>query len=338
MPLASRAYRFYRAVLEGKRRRPTDGSHEHLLHERGVHVVHFPYPLHFRTSLPFVYEPWGLPHTHFPELYPSGEAEWMDRMFRDGCDKSALVITATRWVKEDIVKQYGIARAKIAVIPRRPEFDSAAEFPVVDVETVYDLPREFALFPAMALPTKNHVRLIQAAAVLRDRYAVNLPIVCTGRTNTAQWPSIERELDRLGIRNFVRFLGPIPYSHLCVLFKRARFLVFPSLFEGLGLPLLEAFHHGLPVVASSAACIPEVVGDAALLFNPYDVDEFAAMLYRAATDDAALRKLPDKGRRRLHEHFPNTERLAAMFVTCYRKAADLPLNSLQQQQLEDMTA
>lgn len=336
-PVATRAYRFYRALATARTRHAEQTSHEGLLRQRDVHVVHFPYPLHFSTSLPFVYEPWGLPHTHFPDLYPHGEAEWMDKMFRHGCSHAAVIVVATRWVKDDIVAKYRIAPEKIAVIPRRPEF-SASPPAQVDLDALYRLPRQFAFFPAMTLPTKNHVRLIQAVCALRDLHGISLPVICTGRHKTAQWPAIEGELDRLGMRGLVRFLGPIPYAHVCALFQRARFLIFPSLFEGLGLPIVEAFHYGLPVVAASSACVPEVVGDAGFLFNGHDVDDMAAALRVAATDDVTLRLLAEKGRRRLNERYPDRARLAEMFITCYQKASGMTMKSLPRQQFLEMTS
>jgi glycosyltransferase involved in cell wall biosynthesis len=336
-PVANRAYRLYRTFLTAKSSLLQQASHERLLRKRGVQVVHFPYPLHFSTSLPFIYEPWGLPHLNRPELYSEGEAEWMERLFRHGCHNAAIIVVATRWIKNDIVCRYAIKPEKIAVIPRRPDFVPPSSVPL-EVDSTYQLPSRFALFPAMTLPLKNHIRLIQAIHLLRIRYGLSLPVICTGRHKTAQWPAIEAELERLGVRELVRFLGPIPYSHLAALYRRAGFLVFPSLFEGLGLPLLEAFHYGLPVVAASAACIPEVVGDAALLFDPCDVDNIAAVLRTAAMDPEILSGLPAKGTRRLAELYPDRTGLAKMFVACYRKAARVPLDGEQLQQLQKITA
>src|SRR6185436_5590875 len=91
-----------------------------FLRSLGVDIVHFDYPIRFGTSLPFLYEPWDLQHLHHPEFFSPGERRWRDQMYREGCEQACLIVTATRWTKQDLVEQYGIEPRKIAVIPRGP--------------------------------------------------------------------------------------------------------------------------------------------------------------------------------------------------------------------------
>jgi glycosyltransferase involved in cell wall biosynthesis len=329
------AYRLYRGLKDEAVRPMVAARADTILQSKGVEVVHFPYPLHFKTSLPFIYEPWGLPHHHQPECFRPGEAEWMDELFSKGCRQAAMVVTATRWVKQDIVSKYGIAPERIAVIPRMPRFDHAGRF--MDKATALaGLPESFALFPSATWVTKNHIRLIRAIAKLRDEHGLSLNLVCTGRTNTPESKQIEKEIALHKLENQVFFLGVVAVERLNSLYKSAKFLVHPSIFEGLGLPLLEAFYNGLPVLASTAACIPEVVGDAALLFDPFDEDDIMRALLQAVKCPALLDELRIKGTYRIEHGFPTPDKIAQMFYTVYRHAAKAPLNIEQKALLNEM--
>lgn len=307
-----------------------------LLRAQGAEVVHFPYPHFFKTSLPFVYEPWGLPHIHQPEMFGKEEVVWMDRLFGSGCRQAAMIVTASRWVKNDIVRQYGIAPERIAVIPRTPTLHVTED--ARDVSLPACLPERFALYPSVTWPSKNHLRLIRALARLRDEQDLKVNLVCTGLNNTANFPEIENELARLDLKSQVTFLGVVPREQLVALYGRASYLIHPSTFEGLGLPLLEAFQYGLPVLSSTAACKPEVVGDAAILFDPFDERDIATAIETAETYPALLDRLREAGRRRLKESFPSPGEMADMFLTVYRKAAGRTLNVKQARLLEKMLA
>lgn len=333
--MAGPAYRLYRGIRDEAARPMVAVRADAILKSKGVSVVHFPYPSHFETSLPFVYEPWGLPHHHQPECFRPGEAGWMDDLFGSGCRKAAMVVTATRWVKQDIIAKYNIPSERIAVIPRMPRFDHAECF-MSKEEALAGLPEAFALFPSAAWVTKNHIRLIRALARLRDEHSVVLNLVCTGRTNTPESPAIMEEIVNLNLGNQVHFLGVVSVERLNTLYKSAKFLVHPSIFEGLGLPLLEAFYNGLPVVASTAACIPEVVGDAALLFDPYDEADIALALLKVTKSPEILDELRIRGTYRIQHGFPNPDKIANMFDTVYRRAANVSLSAEQQVLLDEM--
>jgi glycosyltransferase involved in cell wall biosynthesis len=335
VPPLYRLYRHYKGARSGGPPPMTTARADRELRAHQVSVVHFPYPHHFPTRLPFVYEPWGLPHHHQPDLFGPGEREWMDRLFRGGCEEAALVVTATRWVKQDIVKRYGIDPGKVAVIPRLPRALEPAPRAELGPHLA-GLPADFALFPAMTWPSKNHLGMLRALARLRDGHQVKLEVVCTGRLERAHWPRIQAELGSLGLGGQVHFLGPVPAARLSTLYRSARFLLFPSLFEGLGLPLVEAFQHGLPVVASRAACIPEVVGDAAVLFDPLKEESMVEALLQVIRSPGLAEELKGRGAARLSSFFPSSEKMARMFVACYRRAASAPLSGEQQAMLSDM--
>jgi glycosyltransferase involved in cell wall biosynthesis len=328
-------YRIFSGIRNALSGKATAKLSDARLEPYDVSAIHFPSPHHFPTNLPFIYEPWGLPHHHEPEAFSPGERAWMEEVFREGCRRASLVVTATRWVKEDIVERYSISRSKIAVIPRVP-WDSFEKVHGEFGEIYPDLPRGFALFPAATWPTKNHRRLLRVLARLRDRHGIRLPVVCTGILEEKQWPKIRSDLDLLGLGNQVRFLGAVPRAHLAWLFRSARFLLFPSLFEGLGLPVLEAFHYGLPIVASNATCIPEVAGDAAIFFDPHDEKSMERTLLEVVRNPSLLDRLPGAGRERLNSSFPDSDKISGMFLACYRKAGAVPLTEKDRAYLREM--
>jgi glycosyltransferase involved in cell wall biosynthesis len=308
-----------------------------MLARYGAKVVHFPYPNHFETRLPFVYEPWGLPHYHLPEIYTPDQIAWIDGLFRDGCERAAMVITGTRWVKEDLMRHYGLPSSKIAVLPRIPVFEDPTQ-PDGPEDALGDVPERFALFPGVTWDSKNHLGLVRAMARLRDKYGIRMNLVCTGRTVNPAFPLIEKEIAKFGLGDQVRFLGRISRTRLNRLFEKAEFLVHPSKFEGLGLPLVEALHFGLPIVASNAACIPEVLADAAILFDPDDIPAMTKALRKAMTQPHLLADLKARGQRRLKEYFPDHEGLAARFVAVYKRAGRLPMNDEERALIKELTA
>jgi glycosyltransferase involved in cell wall biosynthesis len=319
-------------------RLPTPKETDAVLRGRGVEVVHFPYPTHFATELPYVYEPWDLQHRHHPDFFTAGERRWRDQTYWAGCEGAKLVITATRWTKADIAHQYGIGPHKIAVIPRGPSSSMPRPSAQVAARTLasYDIPDRFALYPAMSFPHKNHLRLFEALALLRDRYGISLPLVCTGRRYDPHWPVVQAAVERLGLQDQVRLLGPVPASVLAALYTRATMLVFPSLFEGLGLPVLEAMSYGLPVLAADATCLPEVAVDAALYFNGRDVEAIAGVLRRGLDEPELLAALRERAATVLDRF--SWDRAAATFVACYRHAAGAPLDAAQAALLAEATA
>lgn len=314
-------YRAYRDLRPDLPRDPGRRQADSVFRAHRVDVVHFPYPLRFGTRRPFVYEPWDLQHRHHPEFFPDAAWRWRDRMYRDACREAALVVTATRWVKKDVVDHYGVPSGKVAVIPRAsllareplPEPERAAAW------EAHRIPGGYAFYPAMTFPHKNHVRLLEALASLRDRRGIVIPLVCSGRFHEPHRPEVEAAVSRLRLEDQVRFLGIVPEGLLASLYREARLLVFPSLFEGLGAPLLEAMAHGVPVLAADNTSIPEVVGDAARLFDGTDVEAIADALAWADTHPEELRALGERGRRRV-ERYP-WDRAAEAFVACYRRAA-----------------
>jgi glycosyltransferase involved in cell wall biosynthesis len=299
------------------------------LRARGVEVVHFPYAVHFPTTLPFVYEPLDLQHRHLPEFFPEGERRWRESIYRSGCEHARLIVTGTRFTKYDIVREYGIDPRKIAHIPIRSAMPQAptSDADVARVRRQYALPERFLLYPAMGFPHKNHLRLFEALALLRDRHDLTLPLVCTGRPYEPHQPVLDAALARLRLTEQVRMLGSIPTDDLAALFGAAWALVYPSLFEGIGMPVQEALQYGLPVISSNATCLPEVAGDAALYFEPTSVEAIAEAILAAHQRPNLLERRRREAPTALAQF--DWPRAAKTYVACFRAAAGAALTPEQ---------
>jgi glycosyltransferase involved in cell wall biosynthesis len=188
----------------------------------------------------------------------------------------------------------------------------------------------------MAFPHKNHLRLFEALAILRDRHGLVLPLVCTGRAYESHSPALDAALVRLGLTEQVRSLGSVPSDDLVALYGAARYLVFPSLFEGIGMPVLEALQYGLPVITSNATCLPEVAGDAALYFDPTSVEAMVEAILRARREPELL----EQHRRAAPKQLARFcwQRAARTYVACYRAAAGATLTPEQRALYDEAVA
>ena len=307
------------------RLKPGMAQRDRDLRDLGARVLHFPYQLAFDTSLPSVYEPWDLQHIHLPHLFSPGECAWRTQMYARACRRAALVVTATATTKRDLVTSFGIPAEKIAVILRDSDLGRDAPPPERRAVVLRDLGIEgdFAFYPAMTFPHKNHARLFEALAILRQRHGLAVPLVCSGRVSDAHQAGIAESLERCGVGDLVHFVGSLSEEALVSLFAQARLLAFPSLFEGLGLPLLEAMQYGLPIVAARASCIPEVTAEAAVLFDPDDPADMAQAIRRVWTDADLRGELTRKGYARRRDFAWSTA--IPTYVAAYRKAAGDPL-------------
>jgi glycosyltransferase involved in cell wall biosynthesis len=228
-----------------------------------------------------------------------------------------VIITLTEVTRQMMVERLGVEAARIEVIPAGIHIPTPAEVAVeraVDVRTHYGLgDAPFFLYPAITYPHKNHVFLVEAFAPVARRFP-EARLVLTG--GSAQHErALGAVVDDLGVAGQVRRLGRIPRAHLDALYHEATALVFPSRFEGFGMPLLEAMSRGCPVVAADATALPEVGGDGAVLLPLQDVDRWSEELSLLLTDAPHRAALGEAGRvRAAHFGWPA---VAERFVEVY---------------------
>jgi glycosyltransferase involved in cell wall biosynthesis len=241
-----------------------------------------------------------LQHEHHPEFFAPDELRHRRTFYPASCTAADHIITNSEFTRQSVIEAYGVDAARISAIWIAPGSDFVwqdAGRRVREVRARYRLPDRYAFYPANTWPHKNHARLVEALARYRQRHGADLGLVLTGAREGGQ-PALEAVVARAGLADAVRLLGYVPRGDLPALYAGAACLVYPSLFEGFGIPVPEAMLVGCPVIASRATSLPEVVGDAGLLFDPLDPDDIARALAAVARDPATAAELSRRGRER----------------------------------------
>ena len=297
--------------------RSSDGTVE----DAGADVIHFPFQDAFTTEVPSIYQPHDLQHVHLRELFSRWHYERRERIYRTHCERAEAVVAMTSWGRQDLIDSYALPEDRVWVVPGAsvlPEYPAPAPEDLEEIRDRLSLPDAYLLYPAKPWPHKNHERLLEALAAIRERTGDVIPLVCSG----ARAGDFERVRDRareLGLESAVHFPGFVSPKELRALYELATALVFPSRFEGWGLPVCEAFSAGLPVAASSATGLPDLVGDAGLIFDPESADEIAAAVQRIWTDEELRRSLAERGRER--DELFSWDHTARLLRAHYRRIA-----------------
>jgi glycosyltransferase involved in cell wall biosynthesis len=254
-----------------------------------------------------------------PERYPLRRRLYMEAVTRAGVRVADAIITASQAVSRDVVDRLGVSPERIVAIPEAAgeRYHPASPTDIERVRANYGLPGRYLLSVGSLEPGKNRARLFRAMAWLRDK-----GIECT--TVVVGQPAWKYEADydlvrELGLSGCVIFLGYVPDADMPALYSGATLLAFPSLYEGFGLPVLEAMACGTPVVTSAVSATAEVAGAAALLVDPYNTGAIASAIERLLHDDALRDELRALGLVRSQEF--SWERTARETLLLYELVA-----------------
>src|SRR3990172_9021479 len=216
-------------------------------------------------------------HEFYPEFFTDRELRDRVATYRSSAESAVRIIAISEHTKQTLIDVYGIDAGKIDVVYN----GCGSEFRVIDDESElaeargkYGLYRPYLFYPAATWPHKNHRRLFAALGLLKARGDFDGELVLAGIDKEGH-AGILDEIERLGLAKDVKVLGYLPGRELPSLYNLAAMLVFPTLFEGFGIPLVEAMACGCPVGCSTATSIPEVVGDAGVFFDPSSSDDMA---------------------------------------------------------------
>ena len=269
-----------------------------------LHSPHYVLPLLCRT--PAVVTIHDCIHLLFPQYLPNRFA-WQYARFMMGSaiHRSALIFTVSEASRRDILRFYPDADPDLLqVVPNAIDeaiLDDPGEEETQRVKERYQIRGRFVLYAGNIKPHKNLERLIVAFGLLKQRPGhEDVKLLIIG-DEVNRYGSLRRAVEAAGVRQDVRFFGFVPDTTLAALYRLASVFAFPSLYEGFGLPPLEAMACGTPVVTSSLTSLPEVVGDAAVLVDPYDPADIGGGLERVLADDALRAELSARGRARAQE-------------------------------------
>jgi glycosyltransferase involved in cell wall biosynthesis len=296
---------------------PSDGAIE----AADIDIMHFTFQSAFLTDVPSIYHPWDLQHVHLPSFFAEHERFIRETKFRTYCDQAQMVSVASSWMKEECIKHLGLQQDKVKVVPMAPSIDAyptPTEKDLVVARRKYGLPESFLFYPAKTWAHKNHMGLFEALSLLRERHGLTLSLVCSGG-QTHFFSAIRDRMKELGLTSQVRFVGFVTPLELVSFYRLSRCVIFPSKYEGWGLPITEAMRLGVPMACSALPVLIEQADDAALFFDPDDPKAIAAAIARLWEDENLRQSLSKKALARASQF--SWDRTARIFRAHYRRLA-----------------
>lgn len=252
----------------------------------------------FDVSIPSVINIPDIQHEFYPQFFDAPSLQWRKTTYQSSSLKANAVLTLSEYSRQSIIAKFGVPPHRVHAI----HLDSAHEFSLPFDESVnqrvrhqYGLPDHYGFYPANTWWHKNHVSLLQALAYLRDVHQVRIHMVFTGAPQEAH-SQVMNTITEHNLSDQITWLDYIPQQEMPYVFHNANFLCFPSLFEGFGIPLVEAMRTQLPIVCSNSSSIPEIVGPAALQFDPTSPEDIAKKMVEIQ-NQAVRSDLIEKGLR-----------------------------------------
>ena len=244
----------------------------------------------------------AVPLSH-PEWIRARFGKLKSRLWRHAAQWADHILTISEYSKSDIVKYFGISPERITVTPLGVDeryFERIDAVQKAEIIRRHQLPEQFYLFVGTLQPRKNVARILDAHAALPLPLQQEIPLVIVGR---AGWgcDALVARLNDSALAGRVYWLNYLPDVEVRALLQTAQALVFPSLCEGFGLPVVEAFASGLPVITANTTALPEVAGEAALLVDPLDVGAISDAMRQVATVSAMATTLAAAGMRRARQ-------------------------------------
>lgn len=233
----------------------------------------------------------------FPEVSAKGEYRHRERLYRSICRWAKGVLVDSEVGKTQVMESYGMDASRIHVLPFIAPNYIHGSHKCEDFEARYALPPKYVFYPAQFWKHKNHVKLVEAAYLLKDKIK-DFKLVFTGSPQNA-FKEVAKKVKELALEDKVVFLGYVPDEDMAEIYRRARAMVMPTFFGPTNIPPLEAFVAGCPVAISDIYGIPDQVGEAALLFDPNSAEEIAGCTERLWLDDRLCAELVERGKERI---------------------------------------
>jgi len=261
----------------------------------------------------------------FPKTYHLDERYTHRWKIKRACKIADAVIAISEQTKNDLIELYGVSPQKITVCYQscNPIFEKTiSEIEKNNVKKKYQLPDQYFLFVSSITARKNLIAICRAMIILKDTLAIPLVIIGDGKIEKNE---VKQLMKKNGIEHRLLFLNELSAAKedsftsaadFPAIYQQAFALVYPSIFEGFGLPILEAMWSGLPVICSSVSSMPEVAEDAALYFSPEDTNQLAQHLQAIASDQQLAKILKDKGREQAKKF--STENYANQIIKIYK--------------------
>jgi glycosyltransferase involved in cell wall biosynthesis len=262
-----------------------------------LHGLAYAAPL--AAACPTVVTVHDLSFLRFPSAFRRFNRVYLSWMTRAATRRAARVIAVSESTRQDVIRLCGVPAERVIVIPNgvSPEFCPADAADVAVFRRQKGLPDRYILFLGTLEPRKNLVRLVDAYAQWRDAAPAGCRAIKLVVAGGKGWfyEQVFARVQALGLTDMVLFPGFVPAGELPWWYRGAALFVYPSLFEGFGLPVIEAMACGTPAITSTASSLPEVAGDAALLVDPDDTAGLAAAIGQVLEDPATAARLAAAG-------------------------------------------
>lgn len=283
-----------------------------------LHDLAFVAPL--LTARPTVLTVYDLTFVLFPGAFNRLNRRYLSLMTPLSARRARRVIAISESTKRDLVRLAGVPAEKIDVVypALEPDMRRASAQAVAAFRRQRGLPERYILYVGTLEPRKNAVSLVHAYGELRRRQALPHRLVLAGGKGW-RYENIFAAIEEYGLRDDVLLPGYVADEELPLWYSAAEMFVYPSLYEGFGLPVLEAMACGAPVITSSVSSLPEVVGDAGLLVEPTNVAQLADSIMRVAANDAVREEMTAKGMARASQF--SRARMAEETLAVYRRAS-----------------
>ncbi|MFD2369931.1 glycosyltransferase family 4 protein [Brevibacillus sp. GCM10020057] len=232
------------------------------------------------VTIPSVINIPDIQHEYYPQFFEPNILKWRLTNYRSSAQRSNAVLTLSEYSRQTILHKFQLPPQKVHTIHLDASKEFALPFDAAQSERVlqkYQLTPGYGFYPANTWHHKNHLNLLKALVLLRDNHGLRIPMVFTGSSQEAH-ESVMAYISQNQLWDQIKWLSYVPQNEMPYLYRHAGFLCFPSLFEGFGIPLVEAMRAQIPIISSNCGSIPEVVGDASLLFDPIRPDDIAAKL------------------------------------------------------------
>lgn len=247
-----------------------------------------------------IYTVHDLVNLKYPELHTIKSAPVYLKRLSLSVQEAKRVIAVSENTKNDLMEFTKVPEEKIRVIPEAPrkEFRRIEDAEMIKkIKRKYNLNQKYILSVCTLEPRKNLKNLIRSFSQLKDDMKKEYSLVIVGKKGWL-YNEIFEEIKNLKLHDRVKIIGYVPENHVPVLMNGAEVFVYPSIYEGFGLPPLEAMACGIPVISSNSSSLPEVIGDAGILFNPYDTDELTEKLSCLLSSESLKKEMSIKGEQR----------------------------------------
>jgi glycosyltransferase involved in cell wall biosynthesis len=290
------------------------------LSEKNISLFHVPvqYSPVYGLAVPVIITMHDLQEYHYPEFF-----NFREKIHRKINNQIALlysdhIIVSFKHVKEDILKIFKVTGDKVSICPppfAESWFLSKDESSWEKLSGKYNLKKNYLLYPAATWRHKNHISLIKSLKKIRD-VGMEIDLVCTGN-RTVYYKTIQSVIDELDLTKAIHFLGIVPEEDLIGLYKNARLVVIPTLYEAGSGPLYEAMRYEIPVVCSNVTSLPETVGNSEFVFNPNNLKEMTDKIKSGIVDEDFRTRNIQNSRERMNELEKNN--YSQSFINTYKK-------------------